>query len=356
MTGIRVTSAAGGYSLEVRAGLLAELPQRFTAAGRSVMVIADRNTATVAGSALAAAIGAPIHVFEPGEASKSFSEVERALAAMAGHGLDRDALLVAVGGGVVGDVAGVVAALYLRGVGLVHVPTTLLAQVDSAIGGKAAVNLPEGKNLVGAFKAPEAVYIDPGLLEGLPPREFSSGLAEIAKYSMISDAELFELLLSQSQAILQRDTELLSKIIHRCCSIKAEVVSRDERETGERAILNYGHTFGHALESAAGYGHMTHGEAISVGMEVAAELGEACGVTGAGARSRQGELLDGLGLPRVAPGMAPLAAVLARVARDKKSSGGIVRWVLPVRVGAATWGHEVPEGLVARVAGRVLAV
>jgi 3-dehydroquinate synthase len=356
MAELRVRSSAGDYGVEVRQGLLRELPQRLLALGRPLFVLADGNTASLAAAELAQAVGAPIMTIEPGEASKTFGSVQETLAGMARAGMDRSGLLVAVGGGVVGDIAGVVAALYMRGIGLVHVPTSLLAQVDSAIGGKAAVNLAEGKNLVGAFKPPEAVYIDPELIASLPEREFRSGLAEIAKYSMISDQGLFDLLLSQREKILQRDTDLMTTVIERCCAIKAAVVSGDERESGQRAILNYGHTFGHALEAAAGYGTLTHGEAISVGMEVAARLGEEVGISPAGLRDRQGELLDGLGLPRRAPGACDPALALERLGHDKKNVGGAPRWVLLPELGRATWGHEIPAAMVADVAFEVLVI
>jgi 3-dehydroquinate synthase len=345
------------------------------------MVIADTHTAPLLGGTLAEALGAPLFELPAGEGAKTLAWVERACSAAAAARLDRRSLIVAVGGGVVGDVAGVVAATYLRGVGLVHVPTTLLAQVDSAIGGKAAVNLPEGKNLVGAFKPPEAVHVDPALLRTLPERELVSGLAEVAKYALIADAELYDLLLANAPAILAREGELLERIVTRCCEIKAGVVSRDERETGERAILNYGHTIGHALETAAGYGVLTHGEAISIGMEGAARLGIAAGVTPPDILDRQRELLTAFGLPLQlqpgggpstvlntiaafgvpagAPPVAPPSPVAARqvleaIARDKKVAAGEVSWVLLDRLGHASFGHRLDPGSVAATVGRLV--
>jgi 3-dehydroquinate synthase len=348
---IEVTAAGGAYPVLVEPGLARRLAGLLPS-DRAALVIADANTAELLGTDLADRLGAPLFELPAGEASKTLAWVERACSAAAAAGLDRDALIVAVGGGVVGDLAGVVAATYLRGVGLVHVPTTLLAQVDSAIGGKAAVNLPEGKNLVGAFKPPEAVYVDPELLAGLPEREFRSGLAEVAKYALIADSRLFDLLRENSGAVVARTMDLMTAIIARCCEIKAGVVSRDEREDGERAILNYGHTVGHALETALGYGVMTHGEAISVGMEVAARLGLAAGVTPADLPARQGDLLRAFGLP-LAPATAPatvgVEALLRVISRDKKARAGEVRWVLLDRLGHATAGHRIDPAVVGEV-------
>jgi 3-dehydroquinate synthase len=339
MTEIPVTARSGSYPIVVQRGLARNLGALLKERGHRLLVIADDNTAELTAAAIAEQAGAAMFAISPGEASKSFASLERACEAALAAGLDRDSLIVGVGGGVVGDLSGVVAATYMRGVPLVQIPTTLLAQVDSAIGGKAAVNLPHGKNLVGAFKAPEAVYVDPELLVTLPEREYKSGLAEIAKYSMISDERLFDSLLNNAARILQRDLELVTPIIERCCEIKAGVVSRDEREDGERAILNYGHTVGHALEAATGYSVMTHGEAISVGMTAAGRLGVAAGVTPAEVTSRQAELLQALGLPLAAPGAAAVDAVLAAMSHDKKSRGGALRWVFLEAVGRATAGH-----------------
>jgi 3-dehydroquinate synthase len=224
----------------------------------------------------------------------------------------------------------------------VHVPTTLLAMVDSAIGGKTAINIPQGKNLVGAFKPPVAVYVDPELLQSLPEREYRSGLAEILKYSMIADEQLYDALLSNSQRIVARDLDLMTEVVATCAAIKAGVVSRDERESGERAILNYGHTFGHALEAATGYGVFTHGEAISVGMAVAAGIGERVGVTPASVAGQQARLQEAYDLPQRAPGAAAAGAIEAAIGHDKKTRAQLPRWVLLERVGKAVPGHEVP--------------
>ena len=333
-------SSAGSYGVVIEAGLAKQLAARLPAGRR--FVIADSNTAS-----LVPGLGEPF-VVSAGEASKGFATLEQACREAARQGHGRDSLVVAVGGGVVGDLAGVVAASYMRGVRLVHVPTSLLAMVDSAIGGKAAIDIPEGKNLVGAFKPPEAVFIDPGLLRTLPEREFRSGLAEVAKYSMIWDEHLFASLLNQAGRVLQRDEELLTTIIERCCAIKAEVVSRDEREQSLRAVLNYGHTVGHALEAATGYASLTHGEAISLGMGAAVRVGVEVGVTPADTVASQDRLLDALELPRALPVPVEPERVLTHMTRDKKKREGQVRWVLLEKLGRASAGHEVPNDVVER--------
>jgi 3-dehydroquinate synthase len=242
----------------------------------------------------------------------------------------------------------------MRGIRLLHVPTTLLAMVDSAIGGKAAVNLEAGKNLVGAFKPPVEVFVDPDLLLGLPEREFRSGLAEVLKYSMIAGEQLYDSLLANREKVLQKDLDLLTDVITTCCAIKAGVVSRDERDRGERAILNYGHTLGHALEAATGYTRFTHGEAIGIGMAVAAEIGAELGVTPADLVRRQGELLESYGLPQRAPEAAAVDEVMAAIARDKKARAGDTPWVLLDRLGHALPGHRVNREVAERVIGRAL--
>src|SRR6516164_11807637 len=244
-------------------------------------------------------------LFDDSELAKRLATVEKIARALVSLGADRDATLVAVGGGVVGDVAGFVAASYLRGVRLIHVPTTLVAQVDSAIGGKTGVNLPEGKNLVGAFYPPKLVLVDPELLETLPEREFRSGLAEVIKYGVIADARLFAFLEKNFAKILARDQKTLEHVIVRSVQIKARVVSADERETGLREILNFGHTFGHALESVTQYRRYLHGEAVAWGMMAAALYGHEIGVTPAADASRIISLVRRMeklpDWPRVAP-------------------------------------------------------
>jgi 3-dehydroquinate synthase len=357
MTEVAVSSPGGSYQVIVERGLAAGFGTRLRDQGASgrLMVIADEHTAPLLGAAIAREAGGSLFTAPAGEATKAFSELERACAAAVDAGLDRGSTIVAVGGGVVGDLAGVVAAVYMRGIGLVHVPTTLLAMVDSAIGGKAAVNLPQGKNLVGAFKSPRAVYIDPNLLSSLPPREYLSGLAEVLKYSMIADEQLYDSLLANNEKVLAKDLDLMTEIVSTCCAIKAGVVSRDEREDGERAILNYGHTFGHALEAATAYERFTHGEAISVGMAVAARIGSDLDVTPKVTVEQQVQLLTAYNLPQHAGGAASVDDIAGAISHDKKARGGETPWVLLEGLGQATAGHQVTAEVAERAIAAALA-
>jgi 3-dehydroquinate synthase len=252
-----------------------------------------------------------------------------------------------MGGGVVGDVAGFVAATYLRGVRLVHIPTTLVAQVDSSIGGKTGVDLPEGKNLIGAFYPPQRVIADPRTLATLPHREYRSGLYEVIKYAVIADPELFEYLERRMLGLLRRDPRAIAWIIPRCIAIKARIVTKDEREGGLRQILNFGHTLGHALEAATGYRVYLHGEAIGWGMIAATLLAVATERLRTKDASPIIRLVAAVGpLPNVpAVGTPELRALLSR---DKKAQSGTVRWVLPRRIGKADWGIDLPWPLIAK--------
>ncbi|HKN62126.1 MAG TPA: 3-dehydroquinate synthase [Candidatus Acidoferrales bacterium] len=286
-------------------------------------------------------------LFDDREAAKRLATVEEIASKLVRAGADRHCLVVAVGGGVVGDVAGFAAASYLRGVRVVHIPTTLVAQVDSAIGGKTGVDLPEGKNLVGAFHPPKLVIADPDMLRTLPHREYRSGLYEVLKYGVIADAALFRFLESHMNAVLRRDADALDWIIPRCIRIKARVVNKDEREQGLRKILNFGHTLGHALEAATGYRRFLHGEAVAWGMIAATLLGVATNRTPEADASRIIRLITSVGpLP-------PLAGIRKSqlrgiVAGDKKSRGGKVHWVLARGIGKTEWDRGVPWPVVAR--------
>jgi 3-dehydroquinate synthase len=257
-------------------------------------------------------------------------------------------LLVAVGGGVVGDVAGFAAASYLRGVRVVHVPTTLVAQVDSAIGGKTGVDLPEGKNLIGAFHQPQMVIADPLTLRTLPSRQFRSGFYEVIKYGVIGDAELFAFLERKLPDLLRMDMRALEWVIRRGAQQKAHIVGKDERESGLRQILNFGHTIGHALETLTGYKRFLHGEAVGWGMLGATRIAVAAELLGEQHANRIYSLIARCGrlpdLPRI-----PAASLLRAISSDKKSRGGRVRWVLPQRIGAAEIAVTAPDALVASV-------
>lgn len=287
-------------------------------------------------------------LFRDGERAKTLRTVESLCRSLVRAGADRRAMLVAVGGGVVGDVAGYVAASYLRGVRVVHVPTTLVAQVDSSIGGKTGVNLPEGKNLVGAFYQPSLVIADPDVLRTLPERQFRSGLYEVIKYGVLGDRSLFEFLQNRMNRILKRDRASLDWILPRCIAAKVSIVSRDERESGLREILNLGHTFGHALETLTRYRGFLHGEAVGWGMIAAARLALATGRLGAGEAERIERLVFSVGpLPPVPP--LPADRWLAAMCADKKTRSGRLRFILPRTIGEAAAVDGIPEKLAGRI-------
>jgi 3-dehydroquinate synthase len=301
--------------------------------------------------------GCPVSlsVVPAGERSKSAARLALLWREMALAGCDRSSCIVALGGGVVGDLAGFAAASILRGVDLVQVPTTLLAMVDSSVGGKTGINLPEGKNLAGAFHQPRAVVADLDFLRTLPGRELRSGWAEVVKTAAIRDLALWRRLEREGHALRAGSPAPLARVIARVAAIKAEVVGADERETGLRRILNFGHTLGHAIEAVHGYGRLLHGEAVSIGMVFAAELGEALGHTPAGTAARLAALLLAYGLPvRPAAPLSP-ARLLAAMARDKKRGPSGLRWVLLRRLGEAVVIDRVPESAVRHGLGRFLA-
>jgi 3-dehydroquinate synthase len=286
-------------------------------------------------------------LFDDSERLKRLSTVEAISRSLVRAGADRHSTIVAIGGGVVGDVVGFVAASYLRGVRLVHVPTTLVAQVDSSIGGKTGVNLPEGKNLVGAFYPPKLIIADPNVLQTLPHREFRSGLYEVAKYGVIADPNLFGFLEKHMPAVLRRDPDALGRVIFRCAAIKADVVNKDEREGGLRQILNFGHTIGHGLEAATGYKRFLHGEAIGWGMITATLLAVAMDHLRPEDAVRIIRLVASIGpLPKL--GKIRATQLRPILAGDKKARGGRVLWVLPSRIGKTQWGIDVPWSVVAR--------
>jgi len=354
ITRIRVQSSAGPYSVVAGAGAIRHAAREITSLGRfsSVHIVVSprvwRAVGKIVQGGLRFSNRNAMHLFNDAESAKHLGSVEHIARSLCRGGADRKSLIIAVGGGVVGDVVGFVAASYLRGVALVHVPTTLVAQVDSSIGGKTGVNLPEGKNLVGAFYPPQLVITDPDLLRTLPDREFRGGLAEIIKHAVIADAPMFAFLEKEMDNILRRDREALSSLIPRNVQIKARVVSRDEHESGLRETLNFGHTFAHALESVTRYRRYQHGEAVAWGMMAAAFLGHELGVTPAEEVSRIVSLVRRLGVlppwPRVSN-----AALLNAMRSDKKSRGGVLRFVLSPRIGLARTYGTVPPQAVERV-------
>jgi 3-dehydroquinate synthase len=284
-------------------------------------------------------------LFDDRESSKNMRTVEQICRRLVRAGADRQALLIAVGGGVVGDVAGYVAASFLRGVNLVHVPTTLVAQVDSAIGGKTGVNLPEGKNLVGAFFPPRMVLSDSDALRTLPNREYRSGIYEVIKYAIIGDPQLFRFLQTNMIQLLRRQPSALDYVIPRCIKAKADVVGRDEHESGVREFLNFGHTVGHALETVTGYGVYRHGEAVAWGMAAAALLGVAIGKSPA---SQAKEIIDLIALAGRLPALPLVSAerMIAAMRADKKTRAGRLRFVISSKMGRAETVPGIPEKVI----------
>jgi 3-dehydroquinate synthase len=282
---------------------------------------------------------------EPGEAAKTLTSASRLYDALAELQADRRTVVVAVGGGVVGDTAGFAAATYARGIPFVQVPTTLLAQVDSSVGGKVGVNHPRGKNLIGAFHQPLGVFIDTATLATLPDREFRCGLAEVVKYGVSLDGEFFAYLEAQIEGLNAREPGVLRHVIARSCQIKAGIVEQDEQElTGLRALLNYGHTFAHAYEAQAGYGKLLHGEAVAIGMVHASRLAERLGRVDSSVTQRQQRLIEAVHLPTALPADSfDVTAVLDKMRLDKKTIGGQLRFVLPASIGRVELVDSVPE-------------
>jgi 3-dehydroquinate synthase len=343
---IEVRAPSGAYPVLVGAGATRELPALLERFSR-VAVVRD---------ALVAAPGlpAPELVLEGGEAVKTWESLRRVLAFLEDSGLRRDGCVVAVGGGTIGDLTGLAAALWQRGVAHVQVPTTLLGMVDAAIGGKTAIDTELAKNAVGAFWQPAAVVADLDHLRTLAEAQLRSGLAEVLKYAVAMDAELAGILESSRDDIQARSAAALEPVVVRCAHLKAAVVAADERElSGRRAVLNYGHTAGHALEAVSGYS-VLHGQAVAFGMRVAARLAVSVGACDGGLVGEQDRLLEMFGLPGRLPAAEP-DPLLEALGRDKKSAAGRVRWVLPRELGRAEPGWEVPEAEVRAALAEVLA-
>jgi 3-dehydroquinate synthase len=316
---------------------------------KKAIVVCDSNTEHQ-GGAIADQLQSILHIVPAGEASKCMVETARLYDTLAALAADRKTPVVAVGGGVIGDLAGFAAATYNRGIPLVMVPTTLLAMVDSSVGGKVGINLPSGKNLVGSFHQPACVWIDTANLESLPEREYRSGLAEVVKYGMILDADFFQWMEANASAALNRDPAAIRHMVARSCRLKADVVEKDEREeNGLRMALNYGHTFAHAFEAIGGYGSWLHGEAVAAGMVGESRLAEARGTIASDVTQRQIELLRRLSLPTEALSEWPIDDLLTSMRRDKKNVAGQLRFILPTRIGNVQAFDDIPESMVRAV-------
>lgn len=323
------------FAVELDSELRAEL-DALSRSGRKAVVVTDENVAVHQGRRLRLwSSGLPTLVLPPGEGTKSLESLGQVLDFLAGQCLDRTSALVAFGGGVIGDLAGFAAASYLRGIDFFQVPTTLLAMVDSSVGGKTGINLKAGKNLAGAFHQPRGVFIATELLATLPPREFAAGMAEVIKYGLLGDAELFERL---ERSPLTATSPDLPAVIRRCCELKARIVEADERERapeGGRALLNLGHTFGHAIEQVTGYGRYLHGEAVAIGLAAAARLSRQAGNLGAADVVRIESVIAAHALPVRLIEPLPLAGLLAAMMRDKKVRAGLPRFVVLAHLGGA---------------------
>lgn len=349
MRNVPVQLGHRSYSIEIGPALLKGIGAHCARLnlGERCAIITDRNVGKffakpVFDSLLRAGFSPVLITVAAGETSKSLRVVEHGYNQLAAHRFERKSFIVALGGGVVGDLAGFVAATYLRGIPFVQLPTTLLAQVDSSVGGKTGVNLRAGKNLVGAFYQPGLVLCDLDTLKTLPEREFRSGLAEVIKYGIIFDRQLFDRLESDLPGILKRDQKILAPIIARCCEIKAEVVSQDETESGVRAILNFGHTIGHAIENSFGYGKFLHGEAISIGQIAAAKLSQKFFGLPGDDLNRIENLFKRCGLPTRIQLNAPRRKKFFEAMQlDKKARDGQVRFVLARKIGSVEFGQKV---------------
>jgi 3-dehydroquinate synthase len=351
MEQVKVELGPASYTIHVGPGSLARLGELncFKNMSSKALIITDETVGALYGGQVAEALQkvgfcTEIKAIVPGEESKSFAVAEELYTKAITMGLDRLSPIVALGGGVVGDLAGFVAATYMRGVPFIQIPTSLLAQVDSSVGGKVAINHPLGKNLIGAFYQPKTVLIDPVTLDSLPDRELSTGLAELIKHGLIADSQLFVDLQKNSTAIWQKDTALFTRLISRSCRIKADVVQQDERETGLRMILNFGHTIGHAVEKATNFGY-SHGEAVAIGMHGAALISRDVGLCSQQTVDKVCDMLAKYCLPLKAQGCTAheLASYLMR---DKKTIGGKVNWVLLADIGTTVIRNDIPEAVV----------
>ncbi len=355
------------YDILIGAGLLADAGRLIAPVLRSrrVAVITDRNVAdaghlaTLETALAVADIASRTIILEPGEQTKDFAHLEQVIGDLLASGIDRKTTLIALGGGVIGDLTGVCAALTLRGIDFVQVPTTLLAQVDSSVGGKTAINTAQGKNLVGAFYQPRLVLADTGVLDTLPPRELQAGYAEVVKYGVIDMPDFFDWLEGNGPAVLAGDAAARRRAILTCCDAKARIVSADETEQGQRALLNLGHTFGHALEAETGYGGgLLHGEAVAIGMVMALTLANRLGHCKGNDAARLRAHLDATGLPgdlsRLDTGGWTADRLLGHMMKDKKTEDGKLTFILARAIGEAFIEHDVPTVPVADVLNEFL--
>lgn len=337
---VSVKTPSGAYPIHIASGRLDQIARSVPTDASAIVLVTNPVIDAIYGESVRAALShldcsVQTVLLPDGEAHKDFSSLNLVFDAMLQAQYDRRAVIVALGGGVIGDMAGFAAAIYMRGIRFIQVPTTLLAQVDSSVGGKTAVNHPLGKNMIGAFHQPVAVEIDTNVLDTLPQREISAGLAEVIKYGLIMNAGFFDWCESSVAGLVGRDPAVLSEAIRRSCEFKAEVVGEDERESGRRAILNLGHTFGHAIEAGLGYGQWLHGEAVGCGLVMAAELSSrVCGLPASDV-GRIRDLVAAIGCPIVAPGLDGPEHWISLMKGDKKAEAGQIKFVLMPAIGQA---------------------
>ncbi|MCW8090931.1 3-dehydroquinate synthase [Alteromonas sp. ASW11-130] len=355
MSSITVELDERSYPIIIETGLLQQpgflLPY---IKGPLAVIVSNATVAPLYLSDVQAACGdKQVEVIElpDGEQYKTLSQFEHVVTRLLQLNAARDTTLIALGGGVIGDLCGFVAATYQRGVPFVQIPTTLLAQVDSSVGGKTAVNHPLGKNMIGAFYQPKFVAIDVSALRTLPKREFAAGMAEVIKYGIIYDKTFFEWLEAHQHALLNLDAKTLIDAISRCCQIKAQIVSLDEKEGGLRAILNLGHTFGHAIEAEQGYGKWLHGEAVAAGTVIASQVAKHLGWLSESEYRRIVALIEAFELPTSGPDAMTFEAYITHMARDKKVEAGQVRFVIPKGIGHAVVTKDVTEAVLRQILG-----
>jgi 3-dehydroquinate synthase len=346
---VRVGLEGRGYDIHVGAGLIDRLAEWIAPlAPTSILLVSDPAVAPLyaprAVASLQTVARTAVFVLEAGESGKDLAAAARVIDALVAAQADRRSVLVALGGGVIGDIAGFAAGIFMRGIRFVQVPTTLLAQVDSSVGGKTGVNHPTGKNLVGVFHQPSAVVADLATLRTLPARELSAGLAEILKHGLLGDADYFASVEAGLVRLRACDAQALAPVVLRSCEIKAAIVARDERESGERALLNLGHTFGHAIEALTGYGRWLHGEAVGCGLCLAADLSARLGLLPADQVLRVERAVAGAGLPTRIAGLSRDVA-LQSMRGDKKSEAGRIRFIVLERVGHAVQRTVPPDVL-----------
>ena len=344
---LTLSLAERSYTIKIAAGLLSADHRLDTSCTGALLLVTDAHVGPLYAETVKAAIGqpaCPVWQMPAGEREKNLSRFGELLDAMASQRLTRDSTVLALGGGVIGDLAGFAAACYMRGIAFIQIPTTLLAMVDSSVGGKTAVDLAAGKNLAGVFHQPKAVWIDTNVLQTLPEREFRAGLAEVVKYAALGDSDFFNWLERHSDALLAKQPEALAFAIATCCTHKAGIVARDETEQGERALLNFGHTFGHALELLLGFGELVHGEAVAIGMQLAADFSGELGLAPVSDASRLRTLLQAFGLPVAVPNGLRASDMLEKMHLDKKALHGRLRLILWHGIGKAYIAEQVDAG------------